>query len=101
VTDEIIGGPAAFGVRGPEATAETGLYVPPGDAAALRQAIEYLLGHPEQAAAMGAGGRRLVEQWMDLDRFVRRVAAVVQGEPERLPGRPGEGMDIVSGKASG
>lgn len=32
---------------------ETGLVVPPGDSIALRQAMQYLWEHPEQAAAMG------------------------------------------------
>lgn len=79
VTDEMIGGPAPFGVDSATAGAETGLYVPPGDVTALRQAIRYLLEHPDEAAAMGAAGRRLVARYMDLDSFVRRVAAELDG----------------------
>jgi glycosyltransferase involved in cell wall biosynthesis len=74
-------GPAPFGITGPLAEAETGLYVPPGDAAALRSAIRYLLDHPDEAAAMGAAGRRLVETHMNLDVFVRRVSALLNAEP--------------------
>lgn len=36
---------------------ETGLLVPPGDAGALKTAMERLLSEPEQAAAFGAKGR--------------------------------------------
>ncbi len=101
VSDQRIGDPSVFGVDGPAATAETGLYVPPGDAAALRRAIEYLFSHPDDAAAMGAAGRRLVEQWMDLDRFVERIVAAVRGEPERRSSRAEERMNLASRKASG
>lgn len=74
-----LGGPAAFGCTGPDAEAETGLYVPPGDPAALRAAICYLLDHPAEAMRMGAAGRRVVERWMTLDHFVARVVAAVRG----------------------
>lgn len=81
-----LGGPAAFGCAGPEAEAETGLYVPPGDPAALRAAIRYLLDRPEEAARMGAAGRRVVERWMSLDHFVARVVAAVRGQETRAGG---------------
>jgi glycosyltransferase involved in cell wall biosynthesis len=87
---EPLGGPAAFGCTGPDAEAETGLYVPPGDPAALRAAICYLLDHADEAVRMGAAGRRVVEQWMSLDHFVARVVAAVRGrEPEADLGRAG------------
>ncbi len=76
---EPIGGPAAFGVRGDLAAAETGLYVPPGDPEALRRAIVHLLDHPDEAERMGSAGRRLVEQVFNLDAFVDRVAAALTG----------------------
>jgi glycosyltransferase involved in cell wall biosynthesis len=53
---------------------ENGVYVPPGDAAALRAAIEDLLARPEDAAAMGRAGRRAVEQEMSLDKYVERLS---------------------------
>jgi glycosyltransferase involved in cell wall biosynthesis len=36
---------------------ETGLLVPPGDAAALADAIEWLLRHPEASTRLGRAGR--------------------------------------------
>lgn len=52
---------------------ETGLYVPTNDVDALRDAIEYLLEHPELAAKMGKRGRDLVEREMSLDRYTERL----------------------------
>lgn len=60
---------------------ETGLYVPPGDPQALRQAICYLLDHPDEAERMGRNGRSRVEQWMSLDCYVERLRRHVQHEP--------------------
>ena len=81
LTAERFGGPRAFGVTGPLAEAETGLYVPPGDAVALRRAIQYLADHPEEATRMGAAGRRLLEEQMSLGRYVRRIVALLDGRP--------------------
>jgi glycosyltransferase involved in cell wall biosynthesis len=55
-----------------------GLYVPPGDPAALRRAIVYLLDHPEERARLGAAGRRLVERLMTVDHFTRRMVSLVE-----------------------
>jgi glycosyltransferase involved in cell wall biosynthesis len=55
-----------------------GLYVPPGDPVALRQAIEHLLRYPEEAARMGRAGRELAEERHGLDRYVERVAGIVR-----------------------
>jgi glycosyltransferase involved in cell wall biosynthesis len=76
---ELMGGPAAFGVTGPLAEAETGLYVPPRDPAALRSAIQFLLNNPTAAARMGTAGRQLVEEQMSLDLFVGRLAGLIRG----------------------
>jgi len=72
-----MGGPAAFGVRGSLAEVETGLYVPPHDPLALRRAIQHLLDHPEEAAAMGSNARQVVERCMTLDRFVAALAGLI------------------------
>ena len=55
-----------------------GLYVPPGDPRALRQAIEYLLHHPEEAVRMGRASRELAEAQHALDKYVQRVAEIVR-----------------------
>lgn len=56
---------------------ESGLYVPPGDAPALRTAITGLLARPDEAARLGKGGRQVIEREMNLDRYVERLAAIV------------------------
>jgi glycosyltransferase involved in cell wall biosynthesis len=53
---------------------ETGLYVPPGDPRALREAIEHLMANPGVAARMGRAGRALAETRLSLDRWVSKVA---------------------------
>jgi glycosyltransferase involved in cell wall biosynthesis len=62
---------------------ENGLLVPPGDPQAMREAILYLLKHPEVAARMGEESRWRAENIFGLDHFVnniRRIADdVVQG----------------------
>src|SRR5579875_3417264 len=74
-----LGDPTVFGVTGAEAMVETGIYVPPGDPAALRAAIRHLLDHPDEAARMGAAGRSLAARWFSLDRYVAEIAAAVAG----------------------
>jgi len=63
---------------------ETGVYVPPGDAAALRAAIAHLLDHPAEAERMGYAGRRLIDAQMNLDRYVERLQAYV-AEAKQFP----------------
>ena len=53
---------------------ENGRYVPPGDPSALRTEIRQLLSNPEEAARLGANGRKLVEREMSLDHYVQRLA---------------------------
>lgn len=57
---------------------ETGLYVPPEDAAALRSAIIKLLESPEEAARMGRNGRKRIVDYMSLERYVERLNQYVQ-----------------------
>ena len=56
----------------------TGVYVPPGDPAALRAAIERLLANPEEAARLGRAARAFVEQRAGLDLFVSKVSDAVR-----------------------
>jgi glycosyltransferase involved in cell wall biosynthesis len=55
---------------------ETGVYVTPGDAAALREAVAALLDDPDRAAELGAAARAWVEQ-CDVRRYAARIAEVV------------------------
>jgi glycosyltransferase involved in cell wall biosynthesis len=55
----------------------TGLYVPPDDPAALRQALDYLLSHPAERHALGEAGRRTVERFCSVDAFATRIAQLV------------------------
>jgi glycosyltransferase involved in cell wall biosynthesis len=55
-----------------------GFYVPPGDAAALRRAIVYLLDHPGERSRLGAAGRRAVERLMTVDLFAARLRELVE-----------------------
>jgi glycosyltransferase involved in cell wall biosynthesis len=53
---------------------ENGRYVPPGDPASLRAEIRRLLSDPEEAARLGANGRKLIECEMNLDLYALRLA---------------------------
>ncbi|MFZ1399057.1 MAG: glycosyltransferase family 4 protein [Candidatus Promineifilaceae bacterium] len=64
---------------------ETGLYVPPEDPKALRQAILSLLQQPELSEQLGRNGRKRIEQEMSLDRYTERLNAYVNPEPIRTP----------------
>jgi glycosyltransferase involved in cell wall biosynthesis len=65
---------------------DTGLYVMPGDPAALRAAIEHLLAHPDEARRMGAAGRAIAESTFSLERFVERLADVIEPGGDEAPG---------------
>jgi glycosyltransferase involved in cell wall biosynthesis len=56
---------------------ETGLYVPPEEPQALREAILYLENHPDHADQMGKNGRRRVLEGMSLDCYVQRLKTLV------------------------
>jgi glycosyltransferase involved in cell wall biosynthesis len=57
---------------------ETGIYVPPGDPAALRSAIQRMLENPQRAAEIGQAARRFMEQKAGLDLFVARIVDAVK-----------------------
>jgi glycosyltransferase involved in cell wall biosynthesis len=56
---------------------ETGVYVEPGDVAAMRAAIERLLADPAEAARLGANARAWVVANAGLDAYVERLRALV------------------------
>lgn len=56
---------------------ENGIFIPPGDPKALRDAIEYLLEHPHIAEQMGAKGRLRAEEIFPLDHFVANVQQIL------------------------
>jgi glycosyltransferase involved in cell wall biosynthesis len=60
------------------ASGHTGIYVRPHDPDELRKAIMFLIEHPEHARVMGANGRRLMEETMNLDQFTDRIATIVR-----------------------
>ena len=67
-------GPHRFGGETSDAHGDTGLYVPVGDAAALRAAIERLAGDRDLAARLGGAGRRAAVAHFTLEAFTERLA---------------------------
>lgn len=57
---------------------ETGILVDPGDVTALREAIRYLLAHPEEARRMGRNARQRIEEQQNLDLYVEEMAGFLQ-----------------------
>src|SRR5262249_42245410 len=63
----------------PDAVNETnGRLVEPGDPHAIAVAVRELLEHPEEAAALGASGRRLVEERYSWPAIAERFAAIYE-----------------------
>lgn len=60
---------------------QTGLYVPPGDASALRAAILRLLDEPQAAERLGQAARTDVEARLSLQRYVERLTPLVCDAP--------------------
>lgn len=56
----------------------TGLLVPVRDAESLAQAIEHLLGNPEERTAMGLAGRKLAEAEFNVSAVVDKHLAIYQ-----------------------
>ena len=57
---------------------KTGILVPPGDPAALCEAIQTLWEQPERAKQIGQAGRQFIEENHNLDRFMDRLRDVVE-----------------------
>lgn len=58
---------------------KTGIFVPPEDPRAMREAIEYLWNNPRIAEEMGKEGRKRVEQYFTLDQWVGKIKCGVEG----------------------
>lgn len=56
----------------------TGIYVPPYDHRALRDAIVRLLDSPDECRALGSAARRWAVDHAELDRYAERLASVVR-----------------------
>jgi glycosyltransferase involved in cell wall biosynthesis len=55
-----------------------GIYVPPGDAQRMAEAIRFLAANPEQARAMGRAGRVAVEQRFERARLAEQLALIME-----------------------
>jgi glycosyltransferase involved in cell wall biosynthesis len=55
---------------------ETGVYVAPGDAGALRAAIERLLANEEEAGRLGANARRWTVAHADIETYAQHIGRV-------------------------
>lgn len=64
-----------------------GVFVPPGDVRALREAIAGLLDDPERAARLGRAGRALVQRRHRMDPCLDRLADIVRASSECRPAR--------------
>ncbi|RBY87575.1 glycosyltransferase family 4 protein [Blastococcus sp. TF02A-30] len=71
----------------PELVGEAADLVPVGDAAALADALDRVLGDPRHAAALADAGRRRAAEWPDEAGAARRLVAVYR----ELLGPPGSG----------
>ncbi|MEO0249377.1 MAG: AMP-binding protein [candidate division WOR-3 bacterium] len=56
----------------------TGYLIPPGDANALTERLEYLLDHPEQRVRMGEAARRDAEDRFDVKHNIERTVEVIK-----------------------
>jgi glycosyltransferase involved in cell wall biosynthesis len=57
---------------------QNGLYVPPGDAQALRSAIRWVLDHPTEASRIGEAARAFILSEASLELFVKRIVEAVR-----------------------
>jgi glycosyltransferase involved in cell wall biosynthesis len=62
---------------GPRLAESSGIYVPPGDVAALQSALKFLLARPEAAELLGRNGRAVAVQEYDTTQFVQRFAQTI------------------------
>lgn len=58
---------------------ETGILVEPGNASAMREAIQYLLANPQEAKRMGENARQRIVETLNLETYVSHIADVLVG----------------------
>lgn len=69
---------------------ETIHFVPPGDVAALRSALELLVGDPALRRRIGEAGRRFTSERLSIDRMIAETLAAYRGHMARTaPHKPG------------
>jgi glycosyltransferase involved in cell wall biosynthesis len=78
---------------------DNGRYVPSGDAVTLRTEIRGLLANPEEAARLGANGRKLIESQMNLDLYVERLTGYLD-EAVNNQGRQSDASDTAPPRLS-
>lgn len=61
---------------------ETGILVEPGDAQALREAIQYLLANPAEAKRLGNNARQRILEELSLETYVSRIAELLSEKEE-------------------
>jgi len=57
---------------------ETGILVNLGDVAEMREAIQHLLAHPEEAHRLGQNARQRIDEGLNLDVYVERIAGLLR-----------------------
>lgn len=57
---------------------KTGIFVEPGNPNDLREKIQYLLDHPEEAKRLGRNAREKIEKEMNIDIYVEKIANIVK-----------------------
>jgi glycosyltransferase involved in cell wall biosynthesis len=66
------------GLRNMIQDGRTGIFVPPSDPIALRNAIIELLENPARAEQIGQNGRRLIEEHINIEAWTTRMVALVK-----------------------
>lgn len=64
-----------------------GFHVKPGDSAELRQRMQHLLDHPDEAERMGCEGRRMVEEHFTIEGYIDRLREAIDLALDEQPRR--------------
>ena len=80
---------------------QTGLYVPPNDAVALRAAVQRLLDDPFETERLGANARNWAVEHADIEVYARSLARVVDELRMTRPPRQGDDGFLASWREYG